>query len=284
MSSPNNNKKSNPFDPYASEGGGGDSSSNATGSRQQQQRDGGPLPPVPATVSVGTGPGTQPTPLAIGDNGGNSNEPVDTAGANAEAARLARELGVASSGQRRAAAASAMSSSGGSRWPFLRRNSNAAAPTSSTGAAGQAPSSVASSFSYLRMRDNNGNPIPAVPNNLNASNAGDSDAGNSMGSRPSATASAVVLDDVDTCPSYAPPTTAVLGPGAGDPVVGSTSSQASGTQSQTSPPAHPDHEHQPSNEPIHLYDIHGQRVPYKEGPYFIAREKCGKVVKKRWCE
>jgi len=35
--------------------------------------------------------------------------------------------------------------------------------------------------------------------------------------------------------------------------------------------------------PIHEFDCHGQRTPYKEGPYFVSRDKDGRLVKKRWC-
>jgi hypothetical protein len=40
-------------------------------------------------------------------------------------------------------------------------------------------------------------------------------------------------------------------------------------------------EHQ---EPILFFDAHGQQAPYKQGPYLFARDKDGRVVKKRWCE
>ena len=36
-------------------------------------------------------------------------------------------------------------------------------------------------------------------------------------------------------------------------------------------------------EPIHHYDAHGQRAPYKEGAYVISRDKDGRVMRRRWC-
>lgn len=123
-------------------------------------------------------------------------EPIDTAAANAEAARLARELGVASSVKTTS-----------SKWPFLR---------------GSRPASAATSTSYQRMNDD------AYSNNSNTSSKRD-------------------------IPSTEPPYTAHPLPDVGS-----------------------------GNEPIHLYDAHGQRAPYREGPYFIAREKDGRVIKKRW--
>jgi hypothetical protein len=37
-------------------------------------------------------------------------------------------------------------------------------------------------------------------------------------------------------------------------------------------------------EPIHEFDCHGQRTPYREGPYFLSRDAAGRLVKKRWCK
>jgi hypothetical protein len=37
-------------------------------------------------------------------------------------------------------------------------------------------------------------------------------------------------------------------------------------------------------EPVPFFDAHGQQAPYKQGPYLFARDKDGRVVKKRWCE
>jgi hypothetical protein len=34
---------------------------------------------------------------------------------------------------------------------------------------------------------------------------------------------------------------------------------------------------------LHMFDCHGQRTPYREGPYFVHHEKDGRRIKKRWC-
>ena len=39
----------------------------------------------------------------------------------------------------------------------------------------------------------------------------------------------------------------------------------------------------PRGEP-HLYDEHGQRAPYYEGPYFVKHLHGGRRVKRRWCK
>jgi hypothetical protein len=39
----------------------------------------------------------------------------------------------------------------------------------------------------------------------------------------------------------------------------------------------------PRGEP-HLYDEHGQRAPYYEGPYYVKHLHDGRRVKRRWCK
>ena len=38
------------------------------------------------------------------------------------------------------------------------------------------------------------------------------------------------------------------------------------------------------DEAPHMFDCHGQRLPYYEGPYYIKYGQDGVKVKKRWCE
>lgn len=119
-------------------------------------------------------------------------EPVDTAAANAEAARIARDLGVASSVRPQT-----------SKWSFPLRSNKSSTPASP----------------YVRMKDDD--------------------------STSSSRVSAIPVATLEVGPTYS--------------------------------------HFEDTHEPIHLFDSHGQRAPYKEGPYFIAREKDGTVVKKRWC-
>lgn len=37
-------------------------------------------------------------------------------------------------------------------------------------------------------------------------------------------------------------------------------------------------------EEVYEFDQHGQRAPYKEGPFILSRDQTGRVVKKRWCK
>lgn len=39
-----------------------------------------------------------------------------------------------------------------------------------------------------------------------------------------------------------------------------------------------------NHDPVPFFDSHGQQAPYREGPYYIARQKDGRVIKKRWCK
>lgn len=34
---------------------------------------------------------------------------------------------------------------------------------------------------------------------------------------------------------------------------------------------------------VYEFDQHGQRAPYKEGPFILSRDQIGRLVKKRWC-
>lgn len=132
-------------------------------------------------------------------------EPVDTAAANAEAGRLARELGLDTS-----------INSASSRTSNTKASSRRAPQRDPHG------SSVGAN--YRRMDDSTGS------------------TNHSRG-------------------SYVPP----------DPL------NDSGVTMNESEQQHPQPE-------IHVFDSHGQRTPYKEGPYFVTRSKEGRVFKKRWCE
>ncbi|GAX25667.1 hypothetical protein FisN_15Lh036 [Fistulifera solaris] len=138
-----------------------------------------------------------------------ADESMDTVAANAEAARLARELGVVGSAQ-------PVSRPLFSR--FRPNNNNFASSSNSN----YIQDKQDEPSSYVRMRDD------------------------SQRSQPF-TAST----EFDTSPSY---------------------------------PAHYPHITiaNSQGEPIHEFDCHGQRTPYREGPYFLSRDAAGRLVKKRW--
>jgi hypothetical protein len=151
------------------------------------------------------------SPYASGESGPRR---TDACAANAEAARLARALGVASSSDNNTATEGGRSSSASSSsWFHPRRSSSSSQQRAAAGA-----EATSSSF-YVRMNEDE-------LENLDARE-------NIHYSMPS-----VHISD-------------------------------NKTQLQ----------HQP-----YLYDSHGQRAPYKEGPYFVSRAKDGRVIRKRWCE
>lgn len=185
-------------------------------------------------------------------------EPVDTAAANAEAYRMARALGVASSNQRRGSGSSSGNnhnySSSGLSWSNVWRGSamssrpgNIRSPQRQRQQHGSDAATTTSS-SYVRMQDDM---------------AGDG----SIGTHSSTSRVSRYLNndpvmeaasrDIDSCPSY-------------------NSRKSSDPRPHKEPPLQ-------SQDEIHVYDAHGQRAPYKEGPYHISREKDGRVIKKRWC-
>lgn len=161
-----------------------------------------------------------------------TDEPVDTAAANAEAARLAHELGVSSSSRppKQGWGFSAMRGGGGGGGNHSTR------------------ASVAShtSHEYRRMETDN--------------------------------ASLISFASSAATPQIHPSAAAEL---AARQVDALSSNNSSSDQLQQQQQQQPWVQHQ---EPMLFFDEHGQRAPYKEGPYFIAREKDGRVIKKRWCK
>lgn len=137
-----------------------------------------------------------------------ADESMDTVAANAEAARLARELGVI----------------GGTQPVSRPLFSRFRATTNHSSNSNYVPEKQDEPSSYVRMKDD------------------------SQRSQPSSTAA-----EFDTSPSY---------------------------------PVHYPHITiaNSQGEPIHEFDIHGQRTPYREGPYFLSRDAAGRLVKKRWCK
>ena len=141
-----------------------------------------------------------------------ADESMDTVAANAEAARLARELGVV-----------------GSTQPISRPLFSRFRTTTNNSLSSNAvPEKQEEPSSYVRMKDD------------------------SQRSSSAATTTTTTTE-FDTSPSY---------------------------------PVHFPHITicNSQGEPIHEFDCHGQRTPYKEGPYFLSRDAAGRLVKKRWCK
>lgn len=152
-------------------------------------------------------------------------EPIDTADANAEAARLARELGVASSVQGTRQKEKETSR----RWSLRRLNSNSSASSNPNNAA-----STAAAMAYYRMDESMNSNGPGGAGSVGAWSVGTAAGGSGS-----------------VATSYVPP----------DHVASTASNK----------------------EPIHHYDVHGQRAPYQEGAYIISRAMDGRVLKRRWC-
>ena len=253
-------------------------------------------------------------------------EPMDTAAANAEAARLARQLGVASSSDAssapRAGVASQMTrhqypalhsnggNGGGTVWPF-RGGSNNRSNTATTSRGGTGttgveggtpltsslmspphtigsvrtppPSATATTAHtyYTRMHDDSTGGTGTTTNSSNNSNPSSSillDMRSNHSSSNNSGAGGAAAGG--SCPSPSKQTNSLLAPeedfpdhtnmGSGDATLALERHAHHATAAAT-----------PYE--VHVYDAHGQRVPYKEGPYFVSREKDGRVVRKRWC-
>ena len=180
--------------------------------------------------------GSSSSSFAPGESGPRRSTPQiimtgDASAANAEAARLARQLGVSSS-------SSAFNAPPPRRSWFSRRNSleqsapaadNATNNTSSSQTVGSSSHKSHTASHYTRMSDVDLHPL-----------------------------------DWDTAGYHVAPVSAAA-PRTTDPSLSSSSE----LHQQQQP---------------HLYDSHGQRAPYKEGPYYVSRAKDGRVLRRRWCE
>lgn len=145
-----------------------------------------------------------------------ADESMDTVAANAEAARLARELGVVGSSTQPTSR---------SLFSRFRTTANNHSSSSSSNNNNYTLEKQTEQASYFRMNDD---------------------------SQRSQLSTAVTAE-VDSSPSYP----------VQYPHVTIANSQG---------------------EPIHEFDCHGQRTPYREGPYFLSRDAAGRLVKKRWCK
>ena len=228
--------------------------------------------PTSSSTPSSPRPQTSPTqPPLLG-----SDEPMDTAAANAEAYRLAHELGVTSSSRRQ--------SRGSSRsWSNLLNRGGGSSANNNRSATPNQDLPAEASSNYVRMRDMKDDSYHSQASSEAAH------------SRRSATPYHPF--DMDSCPSYhsssrnnanninnnLQPPSAETGTRRSSSVVSNNSVNSVTSRGQLSEYQEDPKLQNHTDQEIHVYDSHGQRAPYKEGPYFIAREKDGRVIKKRWC-
>lgn len=166
-------------------------------------------------------------------------EPIDIAAANAEAARLAEELGVSSTSRRNSS--------------FRRANASLVASTASTPIARQKKG-----FGMRLFSQTSQSPSDDSKNYAAVGADGNTYAALNQPGRPTRAG----LHSV-----YSPPTKIDCGLGGDDDDI----SVKTGTFSvRTSELA--------------AFDSHGNRAPYREGPYDIHHDYYGRQIKRRWCK
>jgi hypothetical protein len=172
-------------------------------------------------------------------------EPLETAAANAEATRMAEELGVSSS----------------VRLSSVRRGDIS-------------PSSTASSkktkgsrlFARSSSAGEDDKDYQAVPADGSAMGIGLMNQRNAGASTTGAATTSGAKDPFAT--SYMPP------PGVDPPQI---------TLIDTNRNEHNDDNTVRTEEP-HMFDANGNRAPYREGPYDYHYHEDGRLIKKRWCK
>jgi hypothetical protein len=185
------------------------------------------------------------SPSGISGPRRSTQEPLETAAANAEATRMAEELGVSSS----------------TRLSSVRKGD--ISPSSSASFKKTRGSRLFAGSSSAGKDDKDYQAVPADGSAMgiglmNQRNAGASTAGaatTSGAKDPSAT-------------SYMPP------PGVDLPQI---------TLTGTNRNEHNDN-HMVRTEEPHMFDANGNRAPYREGPYDYHYHEDGRLIKKRWCK
>ena len=227
--------------------GGGDSSSN----QYVQMEDVTPQTPIingSNTTSASTSMISSPVP-------GND----EVAAANAEAMRLAIEMGVASSvrNTRKRGTLRQLLSPSPLTTSLSPTSSNSLFPTNNN-----------NNFNNMGMMGNNDlQPVPSDV--LSTSAAGllgqyQNTILQQQQHQQQPQGSVSRLPSIASASQYRPPSVAYHSV---SPSIQSASSYAASEGSQS----------------LHIFDCHGQRTPYREGPYFVHHEKDGRQIKKRWC-
>lgn len=177
-------------------------------------------------------------------------QPIEVAAANAEAARLAEELGFSSSSRRRAS---------------HRRSDSSSAINSST------PVIQKKRFGWGIFSKSKATSATDQSSNYRAV-APDGNVDGIVLNEPSTTSSDTKETNLPTPLSspppqvYSPPTTDSLGFMYDDNVSVRTDNLSVKT------------------EELHMYDHYGNRAPYREGPYVFHHDDYGHRYKRRWCK